>query len=81
MAFHLSPEKVACTVPSECKKHCGTEVGCTNIAYPTLVVELMPDGESHLADRVFLWRLIGLMLYVDFCSRLGKKPFLSLGAQ
>uniref|UniRef100_A0A452RS68 Sodium/glucose cotransporter 1 n=1 Tax=Ursus americanus TaxID=9643 RepID=A0A452RS68_URSAM len=44
-----SYDKVACTVPSECKKYCGTEVGCTNIAYPTLVVELMPNGESHLA--------------------------------
>uniref|UniRef100_A0A452RS39 Sodium/glucose cotransporter 1 n=1 Tax=Ursus americanus TaxID=9643 RepID=A0A452RS39_URSAM len=45
----LYTDKVACTVPSECKKYCGTEVGCTNIAYPTLVVELMPNGESHLA--------------------------------
>lgn len=79
LAFHLSPEKVACTVPSECKKYCGTEVGCTNMAYPTLVVELMPNGESHLAGRVFLWRLIGLILYVDFCSPLGKSHFWALG--
>lgn len=75
MAFHLSLEKVACTVPSECKKYCGTEVGCTNIAYPTLVVELMPDGESHLAGKVFLWRLICLILYVDFCVPLRKSNF------
>lgn len=47
MALYLSPEKVACVLPSECEKYCGTKVGCTNIAYPTLVVELMPNGESR----------------------------------
>lgn len=46
MALHLFPDKIACVVPSECEKYCGTKVGCTNIAYPTLVVELMPNGES-----------------------------------
>lgn len=46
MTLHLSSEKIACTVPSECEKYCGTKVGCTNMAYPTLVVELMPNGES-----------------------------------
>lgn len=45
MALHLSPEKIACALPSECEKYCGTKVGCTNIAYPTMVVELMPNGE------------------------------------
>lgn len=44
--LNLSSEKVACVVPSECVKHCGTEVGCTNYAYPMLVMELMPDGEK-----------------------------------
>ncbi|OBS72114.1 hypothetical protein A6R68_13310 [Neotoma lepida] len=43
---------VACVVPSECMKQCGTEVGCTNYAYPTLVLELMPD------DRLFAIVLI-----------------------
>lgn len=31
-------------VPSECEKYCGAAVGCTNIAYPKLVVDLMPNG-------------------------------------
>lgn len=48
MALHPSSEKIACTVPSECEKYCGTKVGCSNIAYPTLVVELMPNGENCL---------------------------------
>lgn len=33
-------------VPEVCKRVCGTEVGCSNIAYPRLVVKLMPNGED-----------------------------------
>ncbi|KAG8521246.1 Solute carrier family 5 member 4, partial [Galemys pyrenaicus] len=29
---------IACVVPSECVKHCGTDVGCSNYAYPMLVM-------------------------------------------
>lgn len=38
-------DTIACVVPSLCKQYCDTEVGCSNIAYPTLVVRLMPAGE------------------------------------
>ncbi|XP_006875008.1 PREDICTED: sodium/glucose cotransporter 1-like [Chrysochloris asiatica] len=40
----LFPDKVACAVPSECLKHCGTRISCSNIAYPVLVMELIPVG-------------------------------------
>jgi len=30
--------------PTECEKYCGASVGCTNIAYPKLVLDLMPNG-------------------------------------
>lgn len=40
-------DEVACVVPEVCKRVCGTEVGCSNIAYPQLVVKLMPNGESR----------------------------------
>ena len=39
-------EKVACVVPSECVRHCGVKVGCSNSAYPMLVMELMPNGKK-----------------------------------
>nr|XP_058892641.1 sodium/glucose cotransporter 2 isoform X2 [Kogia breviceps] len=42
----LYPDEVACVVPEVCKRVCGTEVGCSNIAYPRLVVKLMPNGEG-----------------------------------
>ncbi|XP_070807458.1 sodium/glucose cotransporter 1-like isoform X5 [Pituophis catenifer annectens] len=54
----LYRDKVACVVPSVCKKICGTEVGCTNIAYPTMVVELMPDGLRGLMLSVMLASLM-----------------------
>lgn len=37
---------VACVVPEICEEACGTAVGCTNIAYPKMVVELMPNGKT-----------------------------------
>uniref|UniRef100_A0A8C4MM28 Sodium/myo-inositol cotransporter 2 n=1 Tax=Equus asinus asinus TaxID=83772 RepID=A0A8C4MM28_EQUAS len=45
---HLFADQVACVVPSECKKHCGTRTDCSPIAYPVLVVELLPDGVRGL---------------------------------
>lgn len=43
---HPSPaDDVGCVVPSECLRACGVEIGCSNIAYPKLVMELMPIGE------------------------------------
>lgn len=35
--------------PDVCQRVCGARVGCSNIAYPKLVMALMPIGESHLA--------------------------------
>nr|XP_021513950.1 low affinity sodium-glucose cotransporter-like [Meriones unguiculatus] len=57
----LYTDKVACVVPSECVKQCGTEVGCTNYAYPTLVLELMPDGLRGLMLSVMLASLMSTL--------------------
>ncbi|XP_055972561.1 solute carrier family 5 member 4 isoform X1 [Sorex fumeus] len=54
----LYTDRVACVVPSECMKHCGNEVGCTNYAYPILVMELMPNGLRGLMMSVMLASLI-----------------------
>ncbi|XP_039717701.1 solute carrier family 5 member 4 isoform X1 [Pteropus medius] len=54
----LYTEKVACVVPSECVKHCGIKVGCTNYAYPMLVMELMPNGLRGLMLSVMLASLM-----------------------
>ncbi|KAK0131794.1 Sodium/glucose cotransporter 1 [Merluccius polli] len=54
----LYPNEVACVVPAECEKYCEASVGCTNIAYPKLVVDLMPDGLRGLMLSVMLASLM-----------------------
>lgn len=58
MSRALPPDEVACVVPEVCKRVCGTEVGCSNIAYPRLVVKLMPNGEGEHTGRP-LWARFG----------------------
>ncbi|XP_064631090.1 sodium/mannose cotransporter SLC5A10-like [Lineus longissimus] len=40
----LFPDEVACVDPDICMQVCQNPVGCSNIAYPKLVVELLPAG-------------------------------------
>uniref|UniRef100_K7FBU6 Sodium/glucose cotransporter 2 n=1 Tax=Pelodiscus sinensis TaxID=13735 RepID=K7FBU6_PELSI len=57
----LYADEVACVVPEECKRICGTEVGCSNIAYPKLVVELMPAEQGGLGGLMLAVMLAALM--------------------
>ncbi|XP_069552676.1 sodium/glucose cotransporter 2 [Brachyistius frenatus] len=54
----LYPDEVGCVVPEHCKEVCGTEVGCSNIAYPKLVVSIMPNGLRGLMLAVMLAALM-----------------------
>ncbi|XP_072546840.1 sodium/glucose cotransporter 2 isoform X4 [Salminus brasiliensis] len=54
----LYPDEVGCVVPSVCQEVCGTEVGCSNIAYPKLVVSVMPNGLRGLMLAVMLAALM-----------------------
>ncbi|XP_056386764.1 sodium/glucose cotransporter 1 [Hyla sarda] len=54
----LYTEQVACVLPEKCKEYCDTEVGCTNIAYPKIVIDLMPDGLRGLMLSVMLASLM-----------------------
>ncbi|NWI94794.1 SC5AA protein, partial [Pitta sordida] len=54
----LYPDSVACVDPEECTRVCGTAVGCSNIAYPKLVVELMPSGLRGLMIAVMMAALM-----------------------
>ncbi|KAM6933135.1 sodium/glucose cotransporter 2 [Xenentodon cancila] len=54
----LYPDEVGCVVPEICKRVCGTEVGCSNIAYPKLVVTIMPSGLRGLMLAVMLAALM-----------------------
>ncbi|XP_026560215.1 sodium/glucose cotransporter 5 [Pseudonaja textilis] len=54
----LYPDAVGCVDPEECALVCGTEVGCANIAYPKLVMELMPSGLRGLMVAVMMAALM-----------------------
>ncbi|XP_027778118.2 sodium/mannose cotransporter SLC5A10 isoform X1 [Marmota flaviventris] len=54
----LFPDDVGCVVPSECLRACGVEIGCSNIAYPKLVMELMPIGLRGLMIAVMMAALM-----------------------
>lgn len=40
----LFPDEIACATPEKCDAICGNKAGCTNIAYPLLVLRRMPIG-------------------------------------
>jgi hypothetical protein len=37
-------ETVGCADPDICMEVCGSPSGCSNVAYPQLVINLMPPG-------------------------------------
>ncbi|XP_042293295.1 sodium/glucose cotransporter 5 [Sceloporus undulatus] len=54
----LYPDEVGCVEPAECARICGSEVGCSNIAYPKLVMDLMPSGLRGLMIAVMMAALM-----------------------
>uniref|UniRef100_K7G1G8 Sodium/mannose cotransporter SLC5A10 n=1 Tax=Pelodiscus sinensis TaxID=13735 RepID=K7G1G8_PELSI len=60
----LYPDTVSCVDPDECLRACGSEVGCSNIAYPKLVVELMPSGLRGLMIAVMMAALMSSLTSV-----------------
>lgn len=50
----LYPDEIGCVDPDECNRICGNPVGCSNIAYPKLVLALMPTGLRGLLMAVML---------------------------
>ncbi|NWY67004.1 SC5A9 protein, partial [Erithacus rubecula] len=79
----LYPDEVGCVDPEECKRICGAAVGCSNIAYPKLVIELMPDGLRGLMIAVMMAALMSsltsvfnsssTLFVVDIWQRLRRK--------
>ncbi|KAL3858076.1 hypothetical protein ACJMK2_012690 [Sinanodonta woodiana] len=54
----LFPNEVACGDPDKCLAVCGSEKGCTNVAYPKLVLEIMPVGLRGVMLAVMMSALI-----------------------
>ncbi|XP_066131912.1 sodium/myo-inositol cotransporter 2 [Saccopteryx bilineata] len=54
----LYPDQVACADPEICRKVCGNPSGCSDIAYPKLVLELLPTGLRGLMIAVMVAALM-----------------------
>ncbi|CAH8526521.1 unnamed protein product [Dicrocoelium dendriticum] len=57
----LFPDEIACIPGDHCLRVCGQRSGCTNLAYPKLVLEVMPTGLRGLMLSVMLAALISDM--------------------
>ncbi|XP_027636420.1 sodium/myo-inositol cotransporter 2 isoform X2 [Falco peregrinus] len=54
----LFPDLVACADAEICRKICGNPSGCSDIAYPKLVIELLPVGLRGLMMSVMIAALM-----------------------
>ncbi|XP_047215098.1 sodium/myo-inositol cotransporter 2-like [Girardinichthys multiradiatus] len=54
----LYTDEVACADPDLCKQICGNSVGCSDIAYANLVMELLPAGLRGLMMAVMIAALM-----------------------
>ncbi|NXO89285.1 SC5A9 protein, partial [Certhia brachydactyla] len=80
----LYPDEVACVDPEVCRRVCGVAVGCSNIAYPKLVIGLMPNGLRGLMIAVMMSALMSSLTSVfnssstlfvmDIWQRIRKQP-------
>ena len=43
----LLTDEIACADPVKCKEFCENEAGCTNLAYPLLVLRVLPAGKQR----------------------------------
>lgn len=51
-----SADEVACADPETCLKVCSNPSGCSDIAYPKLVLELLPTGNVRSSLNGVPWR-------------------------
>ncbi|KAM6289079.1 sodium/glucose cotransporter 2-like [Aegotheles albertisi] len=54
----LFPDVVGCADPQGCARACGAPAGCSNLAYPRLVLTLLPPGRRGLMLAVVLAALM-----------------------
>ncbi|CAH1801772.1 unnamed protein product [Owenia fusiformis] len=60
----LFADEIACDNPVSCKAVCGSSTGCTNAAYPLLVLRLMPRGARGMMLAVMLSSLMSSLTSV-----------------
>lgn len=64
MARALFPNEVGCATPESCEEVCGNPAGCSNIAYPRLAIELLPNGLRGLLIAAMIAAVISSLTSV-----------------
>ncbi len=59
----LYKNTVGCSDPDECFKICGSRNGCSNSAYPMLIMNLMPVGKLAVKVCIVLNYLLFFFLF------------------
>lgn len=54
----LFADELVCISPEHCMEVCGSEAGCSNVAYPRLVMSVMPPGLRGLMMAVMIAALM-----------------------
>ncbi|CAG0883754.1 unnamed protein product [Cyprideis torosa] len=54
----LYTDELACILPEECERICDSRRGCSNLAYPKLVLGIMPEGFRGIMMAVMLAALM-----------------------
>ncbi len=47
----ISQDEIGCADPDVCYQVCNSRNGCNDIAYPLLVIRLMPNGDIIIRRR------------------------------
>lgn len=65
----LFNEEIGCSDPISCKLYCDSENGCSNIAYPKLIIDVMPIGLRGVMVAVMMAALMSSLTSVfNSCS-------------
>ena len=52
--YYFILDEVACADSAECMKACKNPVGCSNIAYPKLVLGILPNGKKICCNVIIV---------------------------
>ena len=62
--LYFISDDVACADPEACRAFCGNPNGCSNVAYPKMVIDLMPVGARGLMLAVMMAALMSSLTSV-----------------
>ncbi|KAL3318596.1 Sodium/myo-inositol cotransporter [Cichlidogyrus casuarinus] len=78
----LFTQEIACASPEECMQSCGQASGCSNLAYPKLVMNILPNGlrgallsvmfAALVSDLTSIFNSASTLFTIDIYKKLRK---------